>query len=275
MALVLAITLLWSAPSSAAGSGGRVGPPNAAIDAPAPSSVRSSSSPDPVPPSVAAFTTSSAPAGMTLSIEAIPSTICVDDSVACNAQVAESQVTLRAQAPNFTVAEWPPVQVAFVIETTPYDGVYDPTGRGGPGPGLDACGLEDRGQGTLCEESNGVPFFVANAQAIANAVADANPHTNVSFAMVDYFATHDATDDDDGMDTTSTSPSSSRPTPSARRSTRPSRPTSSEGVGGVTPPATSTTTRTFRTTSSTPRRSPPSTGRSSGAASTGRRRPTT
>jgi hypothetical protein len=136
---------------------------------------------------------------MTLSIEAVPTSICVDDTVACNVQVGESQVTLRAQAPNYTVAEWPPVQVAFVVETTPYDGVYDPTGGGAnPDPGHDECGRVHPGTSTLCEESNGVPFFIANAQLIANAIAEANPHTNVSFALVDYFATRDATDDDDG-----------------------------------------------------------------------------
>src|SRR5262249_36912209 len=53
---------------------------------------------------------------------------------------------------------------------------------------------------TACEESNGVPFFMANAGAIANAIAAANPHTTVSFAMVDYFATLYDWDDGDGAE---------------------------------------------------------------------------
>ncbi|HTT34404.1 MAG TPA: hypothetical protein VMH78_00840, partial [Thermoplasmata archaeon] len=40
-----------------------------------------------------------------------------------------------------------------------------------------------------CEESNGVPFMIANAQSVASAIADANPHSNVSFAMTDFYGT--------------------------------------------------------------------------------------
>ena len=127
-----------------------------------------------------------------LSVGAVPHTICVDDSALCSAQVGESQVTLTAAAPNQGFATWPAVQVAFVIETAVYDGVYDPS-AGDPGP--DKCAVAGQ---TACEESNGVPFFVAHAQQIANAISAANPHSNVSFAMVDYFATIDAHDDGDG-----------------------------------------------------------------------------
>jgi hypothetical protein len=146
----------------------------------------------------------SSPSGLNLTIEAIPSTICVDDTIGCNANVGESQVTMAAQAPNYTVAEWPPVQVAFVVETTPYDGVYDPTGGGGVQDssvyGRDSCAKVRPGWSTLCEESNGVPFFVSHAQQIADAIVAANPNTNVSFAMVDYFATLDGVDDEDGQE---------------------------------------------------------------------------
>ena len=70
---------------------------------------------------------------LSLSIGAVPHSICVDDSPLCSAQVGESQVTLTAAAPNVGLATWPSVQVAFVIETTVYDGVYDPSaGDSGP-----------------------------------------------------------------------------------------------------------------------------------------------
>ncbi|MCI4349531.1 MAG: hypothetical protein L3J93_04875 [Thermoplasmata archaeon] len=90
------------------------------------------------------------------------------------------------------MGSWPAVQLVFVLETTPYDGVYDPSAHD---PGRDACAL--RGA-TLCEESNGIPFFVANAQAIADGIAARHPESNVSFALVDYFATGAADNDPDG-----------------------------------------------------------------------------
>jgi hypothetical protein len=143
-------------------------------------------------PAPALSTTSYTP--LALSISAVPHEICIDDSALCSAQTGESRVTLTAAAPQTGLATWPDVQVAFVIETTAYDGVYD---SGAFDPGNDKCGQTG---GTLCEESNGVPFFVAHAQQIANAIAEANPHSNVSFALVDYFATYDAHDDGDGSE---------------------------------------------------------------------------
>ncbi|HEV2165697.1 MAG TPA: hypothetical protein VGS23_01765, partial [Thermoplasmata archaeon] len=129
----------------------------------------------------------------------------MDDSPLCPAGIGESLVTLTAAAPSVGLATWPSVQVAFVVETTPYDGVYDPSvgdygeyGHYGV-RGADQCAAKDPA-GPLCEESNGVPFFVAHAQQIANAISAANPHTNVSFALVDYFATLDSHDDGDGLE---------------------------------------------------------------------------
>lgn len=87
----------------------------------------------------------------------------------------------------------PMVQVAFVIETTLYDGVYDPSASD---LGGDFCA--QTAGAAACEESNGVPFFVANAKQIAGVIQQANPKANVSFALVDYFATLDAHDDGDG-----------------------------------------------------------------------------
>ncbi|MCI4357884.1 MAG: hypothetical protein L3J95_02100 [Thermoplasmata archaeon] len=131
---------------------------------------------------------------LTLSIGAVPHSICVDNSPLCAAQQGESVVTMTAAAPNTGLATWPSVQVAFVIETAAYDGVYDPSAGD---PGQDHCAI--RGT-TLCEESNGVPFFIAHSQQIANAIAAANPHSNVSFALVDYFASLDNHDDGDGQE---------------------------------------------------------------------------
>ena len=62
------------------------------------------------------------------------------------------------------------------------------------------CANAAIGTATLCEESNGVPFFVANAQLIANSISAANPHSQVSFAMVDYFANINNWDDGDGAE---------------------------------------------------------------------------
>ncbi len=129
-----------------------------------------------------------------LSIGAVPHAICEDDEPLCPAQEGESVVTLTAAAPNTGIATWPSVQVAFVIETTLYDGVYDPSVGD---PGHDECAMKEN---VPCEESDGVPFFVAHAQQIANGIAAANPHSNVSFAMVDYFASQDAHDDGDGSE---------------------------------------------------------------------------
>ncbi|MHB8351185.1 MAG: hypothetical protein ACYDFT_00580 [Thermoplasmata archaeon] len=84
--------------------------------------------------------------------------------------------------------------MAFVVETTAYDGVFDPNVFD---PGYDPCALAG---GAVCDESNGVPFFVAHAQQIAGAIQAANPHSQVTFAMVDYFATLDNFDDGDGLE---------------------------------------------------------------------------
>jgi hypothetical protein len=92
-------------------------------------------------------------------------------------------------------AAGPSVDVAFVIETTPYDGVYDPSAGDS---GTDPCATTNGA--AICEESNGVPFFVANAKLIAGAIQQANPKANVSFALVDYFATLDGHDDGDGAE---------------------------------------------------------------------------
>ena len=138
-----------------------------------------------------AATTSNA---LSLGITNSPRSICAFGLDTCAAAAPTSRVTLTANAGSAGVLAWPNVQVAFVVETVSDDGVYD--GSAGD-PGLDTCAPTTD---VLCEESNGVPFFVANAQQIANAIAAANPHSQVSFAMVDYFANINNWDDGDGAE---------------------------------------------------------------------------
>ena len=156
----------------------------------------------PTPPVVPTATVSGAAVGpsssqvpgLSLGITAQPRAICAFGGTGCPAGVGMSRVTMTAQASPNGIETWPAVQVAFVIETTGYDGVYDPSAGD---PGQDVCA---QSSGVLCEESNGVPFYVAHAQQIAAAIQAANPHSQVSFAMVDYFATITDFDDGDGSE---------------------------------------------------------------------------
>lgn len=161
--------------------------PSAAVAPPAPLA------PAPAAPSNPA----ASPTGLSLGINANPRSICAFGLDTCSAGVGVSRLTLTASAGSTGVVAWPAVQVAFVVETTSYDGVYDPTAFD---PGEDACAAPAGGTNDVCEESNGVPFFVANAQTIANAIQSANPHSQVSFALVDYFATLTNWDDGDGAE---------------------------------------------------------------------------
>jgi hypothetical protein len=138
-----------------------------------------------------------ATAGLSLGISAQPTAICVYGIGSCSAGVDIARVTLDANAGGTGQLVWPAVQVAFVVETTLYDGVYHPLADE---PGYDPCAQPVGSTNIACEESNGVPFFVQNAQSIASAIQSANPHTQVSFAMVDYFATLTNWDDGDGAE---------------------------------------------------------------------------
>jgi hypothetical protein len=133
--------------------------------------------------------------GVTLGILTDSSAICVGGLSNCPAQTATAQITLTANVGSPKVSAWPAVQMLFLVETTPYDGVYDPSAGV---PGADPCGDAQYGVGPLCEESNGVPFFVANAASITHAIARAHPYTNMSFGLADYFATGDQFDSGGG-----------------------------------------------------------------------------
>ncbi len=132
---------------------------------------------------------------LTLGTAASPLTICSVGTTSCNAGTGTARVTLTAEATSVPKPYWPDVQVAFVIETTAYDGTFD---HYNSYYGEDPCGIATSGQGPLCEESNGVPFYIANAGNIAHAIAAANPHSNVSFAMVDFFGTDNDWNDGNG-----------------------------------------------------------------------------
>ena len=137
-------------------------------------------------------------APLSLSVSVTPTAICAFGSTACAANTGVGRVTVSASATGGGTLAWPAVQIAFVIETTPYDGVYDPIAPGGES-GHDPCASPSGSGRTACEESNGVPFFVGHAAQIASAIQLSNPHTAVSFALVDYFATRTAPwDDGDG-----------------------------------------------------------------------------
>ncbi len=136
-------------------------------------------------------------ANLTLQTTAAPGQICAMNTSTCTSGNSQTRVQLTAQAAQPTTA-WPAVQIAFVIETTAYDGVYDPkdaiTIEKQTGAGFDACGLQ-AGGGPLCEESNGVPFFEDHVSSITSVIQAANPHSKVSYAMVDYASSCDVWDD--------------------------------------------------------------------------------
>lgn len=143
--------------------------------------------PDLVPASTKASPT------LDLGTAAQPGSICGLNSTTCAAATAQARVQLSVAAPK-GLESWPAVQVAFVIETTAFDGVYDPTEDKLPPGGSDPC-VAATPTGPLCEESNGVPFFENNMATITEEIAQANPQTTVTFAMIDYQGTCDLWDD--------------------------------------------------------------------------------
>ncbi|MCI4332060.1 MAG: hypothetical protein L3K19_09505 [Thermoplasmata archaeon] len=178
--------------------GGGLGPVHPGV---AGSSVRVLSTPSSVAPTTAPPVTSTVSVAsgggppVQLSISTSPTSLCVESVPSCPAHATETRVTLAASAATAPITSWPDVQVAFVVETTSYDGVYY---HYYSVPGLDKCAEGNSGQGVPCEESNMVPFFMGHAQQIANSIVASNPHSNVSFALVDFFAT-DAGDWSDGV----------------------------------------------------------------------------
>jgi hypothetical protein len=126
-----------------------------------------------------------------LGLNATPGAICNDDSSDCPLGVSQSTVTMVVRAGTRGQNAWPAIQVVFLLETTPYDGVYDPSAEV---PGADPCGDTEVGEAPLCDESNGVPFFVTYAGTIAQTIQAENANSSYSFALIDYYATHDIWD---------------------------------------------------------------------------------
>ncbi|MCI4367396.1 MAG: hypothetical protein L3K08_06560 [Thermoplasmata archaeon] len=145
-------------------------------------------------PAIAPGGSASTDPGISLGIGVAPGKICAQLQATCPAAAGLARVTLTANAATSGPESWRAVQVAFVLETTVYDGTADATAGD---PGKDPCMPTTQ---LVCEESNGVPFFVANAQLIASEIQTANPHSAVSFALVDYFATLTDHDDGDGSE---------------------------------------------------------------------------
>jgi hypothetical protein len=143
----------------------------------------------------AAFTPDPNVTGVQLGIQSAQSAICTDGISSCEAGTGLDQVTLFAQAGSPKVTAWPAVEMLFLLETSPYDGVYDPSAGV---PGSDPCGDAEYGTGTLCEESNGVPMFEVEAGHLAATLQAKYPYTNLSFGLVDFFATRDAFDSGGG-----------------------------------------------------------------------------
>jgi hypothetical protein len=140
----------------------------------------------PVTPADMAIPSASSLAPLLVGTSAAPATICALNETTCNAGTGDARISLTASAATNPKPYWPNVQIAFVVETTAYDGDAD---HYNAFLGTDPCAVATNDQGPLCEESNGVPFFIQNAGSVAEAIQAANPHSNVSFAMVDFFGT--------------------------------------------------------------------------------------
>lgn len=122
------------------------------------------------------------PPGFSLSIAASPLSICTLFDPACVAGTTVSRITLGA-VPLGGAQYWPDVQVVFAIDGTFMNGVYTQTDD----PGYNLC--DRSGYQIPCEESNGLPVFVADAGLIAESIQSENPHTQLSFGLVDFEST--------------------------------------------------------------------------------------
>ncbi|MFI5419293.1 MAG: hypothetical protein ACHQ2Y_10460, partial [Candidatus Lutacidiplasmatales archaeon] len=133
--------------------------------------------------------------GPSLGISADPGSICAFQTLSCPAGVSVSRVTMWSDAASAAQVTWPKVQVAFVVETDPIDGVYNPTEYKAPYTCTAAKGIP---AGLPCEESDGVPVFIVKATQIAEQIQAENPHSQVTFALIDYYGTNDQWDTDGG-----------------------------------------------------------------------------
>ena len=135
--------------------------------------------------------------GLTTAIRSSQPEICVNDTTQCSAGISDTRITLTVVGQASSWAAWPAVTLVFLLETTPYDGVYDPTAGV---PGNDSCAEIQPGSATLCDESNGVPMFAADAGSIAASITAGHPGTRFTFGLASYFATHDEWGDSSGFE---------------------------------------------------------------------------
>ncbi len=134
--------------------------------------------------------------GSKASLSATPQAICSVGVLSCPAGTDAVLARLNYSASGIGISAWPAVEILFVLETTPYDGVFDHTGINGSAS--DPCAGPYPSAHPLCDESNGVPFFVDNAGIVANELQSKYPSTKISFGLADYGASHDGWDDSDG-----------------------------------------------------------------------------
>jgi hypothetical protein len=129
---------------------------------------------------------------LNLSLTISPDQVCVVGDTSCSVGSDLARAMLSASAVGSGTPAWTSVQVLFVLETTIYDGAWDPytPEAGSPDPCW-VAGWYAHQPESPCGESNGVPFFAANAGAVAASVQAVHPFTNVSFGLVDYFHTND------------------------------------------------------------------------------------
>ncbi len=135
-----------------------------------------------------------------LTLTETPSTICVSGGGLCPAGTEVGRVTMTATAPSTGIAAWPAVQVVFVLETDPYDGVFDHTAGNASIYNSYPAMCSSLDPLWLCGETNTVEAFIANASVYTERLQAAHPLTRMSFGLVDFFATHDRWDDSDGSE---------------------------------------------------------------------------
>ncbi len=135
-----------------------------------------------------------------LTLVETPSTICVTGGGVCPAGTEFGRVTMTATAPSTGIAAWPAVQVVFVLETDPYDGVFDYVASNASFDNSSTAMCSAQNPLWLCSETNTVEAFIANASVYTERLQAAHPLTRMSFGLVDFFATHDQWDDADGSE---------------------------------------------------------------------------
>ena len=139
---------------------------------------------------------------VSLSLVSSPTTICAWEQLNCPGGADTTTVTMRAVAAGSGIAAWPAVQLLFLVETTPYDGVFEGCTEAHCGAMLDPCATTNYTVNInkpLCDESNGVPFFLANVGGITQAIQNQYRSTRFSYGMADYGATCDHYDDCNGI----------------------------------------------------------------------------